>query len=100
MLLDAISYSGIQSIIQSAAASKPQVESAAATTDTDNNTVDPFVEVAESAPAPALTSESSQESEDADASEAVSENFINSSLLLSSASGGMQRSTCPIYHRI
>ena len=82
MLLDVISYSGIQSIIQSASANKSQVESAAAS---DTDAVDPFVEVATD---PAPTSEFTQESEELDTTEAVAENFINSSLALSSASGG------------
>eukprot|EP01036_Dinobryon_divergens_P025948 gene25948-34547_t len=74
-------FSGIQSIIQSASANKSQVESAAAS---DTDTVDPFVEVAAD---PAPTSEFTQESEELDTTEAVAENFINSSLALSSASG-------------
>ena len=77
-----VSFAGIQSIIQSAAVNKPTVESAAAETDS----VDTFTEVANVADF-APVSESTQESEDANTSEADTENFINSSLAVSSFGG-------------
>ena len=79
-----VSFAGIQSIIQSAAVNKPTVESTTATAETDS--VDPFTEVANVADF-APVSESTQESEDANTSEADTENFINSSLAVSSFGG-------------
>ncbi len=78
------SFAGIQSIIQSAAVNKPTVESTTATAET--NSVDTFTEVANVADF-APVSESTQESEDANTSEADTENFINSSLAVSSFGG-------------